>query len=177
MKLAARSRAARNPGRTLTAAKQSVNGATHFLIEVRMIATLLPTPANTEHKLNKVDPDPAITYICDRLFIREIRKLQLMRSIQRDEGLPQPPEISELWPLLRMHRARSGRLPNDLERAAVDRLSVSLSSTMTDESAKKKWVSSQVPMFIITILPLLTLLFAVLSLCSAVYGARQAAEP
>ncbi|MBV8869526.1 MAG: hypothetical protein JOY65_08940 [Acetobacteraceae bacterium] len=151
-------------------------------------------PAENEPKLSTVDPPPqansgpqetagtppsgdacsgaANIYVCDHQFIREIRKLQLIRSIQLDERVQQPPEISQLWSLLELRYGRNGRWPYARERADLDRVSVVLSSTMTD-SIKKRWVSSQVPM-LIAWLPLAMLIVAGVTLGLSVYAAAGA---
>jgi hypothetical protein len=166
-----------------------------FCEEMTMTANL-PTSIDTENELGKLDaeacpshatnalqmtdgtfssgnarPGPAIIYVCDRRLIQDIRKLREMRSLQRDEAVPQPPEIAELWLLLRLRYDRSGRVPYDSEWAAVDRLSLALSSGM-NESLTRRWASSQVPM-LVTYLPLLMLLVAATSLCSAIHGAAN----
>ena len=106
--------------------------------EVTMNATV-QAPAENEPKLSTVDPPPqansgpqetagtppsgdacsgaANIYVCDHQFIREIRKLQLIRSIQLDERVQQPPEISQLWSLLELRYGRNGRWPYARERA------------------------------------------------------------
>ena len=109
----------------------------------------------------------------DRRFIRDIRKLRLMRSIQRDEGVVQPQDIiSDFWPLLQLRYARSGRLPTASELENVDKVFIALSSKMKDD-VKRKWASSQVPM-LIAWLPLLMLIVAGITLGLSVYAAAGA---
>jgi hypothetical protein len=123
------------------------------------------------------DPDAAI---CDRRFIHEIRKLQLMRSIQRNEGVEQPQEIiSDLWSLLQLRYAPSGRSPTKDEWTNADKLFVALFGKQNKDSnedknkrMRKKFVSSQVPM-LIGYVPLFAAVLAAGALCSAVYAAAH----